>query len=121
MESLYRLSRSDFRGKFHLTDSDLKYIKAKGLDKIESHAADFISKRLAPAIIPNDGKQTPWKGHPVFVAQHACACCCRGCLEKWHKIPRGRALTEEEQRQIRELLMAWISQELNKNKGDAPL
>ena len=57
----------------------------------------FIRKRLAPAVIPNDGKQTPMRGHPVFIAQHATGCCCRGCFEKWHRIPAGRELTDEEQ------------------------
>ena len=75
---------------------------------IRSHAAEFVAKRLAPAYPQKDGKQTPMRGHPVFVAQHACACCCRGCLEKWYQVPRGRALTEQEQRGIVNLLMAWI-------------
>ena len=73
---------------------------------------DFVRTRLAPANIPNDGKQTPMRGHPVFVAQHACACCCRGCLFKWYKVPQGRELTEEEQRRIVNLLMAWIEKEM---------
>lgn len=38
---------------------------------IRQHAQDFIAKREAPAFIPNDGKQTPMKGHPVFIAQHS--------------------------------------------------
>ena len=73
------------------------YLKEKGVDTIARHAADFIRKRLAPAVIPNDGKQTPMRGHPVFIAQHATGCCCRGCFEKWHRIPAGRELTDEEQ------------------------
>lgn len=84
---LDRLSQSKFRNSFHLKNKDIIYINEKGISKIEEHAYDFISKRLAPAIIPNDGKQTPMRGHPVFIAQHATATCCRGCLAKWHKIP----------------------------------
>ena len=80
----------------------------KGLETIQRHAADFIRTRLAPASIPNDGKQTPMRGHPVFIAQHACACCCRGCLHKWYHVPVGRELTENEQERIVKLLMAWI-------------
>lgn len=83
----------------------------KRFKKIKEHAYDFITKRLAPKDIPNDGKQTPMKGHPVFIAQHACACCCRSCLEKWHKIPKDRDLTEKEINYIVNLLMLWIKKE----------
>ena len=82
---------------------------------IQRHATDFIATRLAPANIPNDGKQTPIKNHPVFVAQHACACCCRGCLFKWYGIPKNRSLTNDEQRKIVDLLMAWIEREMDNN------
>ena len=75
---------------------------------------DFIRKRLSQADIPNDGKQTPMRGHPVFVAQHATATCCRGCLEKWHHIPKGRELTETEQEYIVNVIMEWISREMKK-------
>jgi exodeoxyribonuclease V alpha subunit len=94
-----------------LTKSDREYIDKKGLDTIKSHAYDFISKRLAPAIIQNDGEQTPMKGHPVFKAQHACACCCRGCLNKWYKVPKDRELTPTQIDKIVNLLMAWIERE----------
>ena len=87
-EILYRLSLSKFRSSFHLTKYMKEYINEKGLDVVEKHAYDFINTRLKPSYIKNDGKQTPMKGHPVFIAQHACACCCRGCLEKWHHIER---------------------------------
>ena len=110
-EALEKLKRSKFRSGFHLSEKDSEYIDERGLDLIRSHAADFVSKRLAPAIIPNDGKQTPMRGHPVFVAQHACACCCRGCLNKWYRVPQGRALTENEQDRIVRLLMTWIERE----------
>ena len=110
-EALAKLNRSKFRSGFHLSEKDIEYIDEKGLDLIRSHAADFVAKRLAPAVIPNDGKQTRMRGHPVFVAQHACACCCRGCLNKWYRVPQGRALTENEQGRIVKLLMTWIERE----------
>ena len=110
-EALEKLKRSKFRSGFHLSEKDIEYIDERGLGLIRSHAADFVSKRLAPAVIPNDGKQTPMRGHPVFVAQHACACCCRGCLNKWYRVPQGRALTENEQDRIVRLLMTWIERE----------
>jgi exodeoxyribonuclease V alpha subunit len=87
-------------------------VREKGMNVIRSHACDFVRQRLAPAVIPNDGKQTPMRGHPVFLAQHACACCCRGCLEKWYHVPRGTELTPRQQEQIVNLLMAWIAREM---------
>ena len=88
------LGQSKFRDSFHLKQSDIDYINKKGLDKIEQHARDFIAKREDPAFIPNDGKQTPMRGHPVFIAQHATATCCRECIRKWHKIRPGRELSQ---------------------------
>lgn len=116
-QALEKLQRSKFRSGFHLTKKDIDYIDEKGLDVIRSHAADFVAKRLAPAEIPNDGKQTPMRGHPVFIAQHACACCCRGCLNKWYRVPQGRALTETEQKKIVNLLMAWIEKEYRSKRN----
>lgn len=110
-EALEKLGKSKFRSGFHLSEKDKEYVKEKGLETVRAHAADIIRKRLAPAVIPNDGRQTPMKGHPVFIAQHACACCCRGCLEKWYKVPQGRALTENQQNKIVNLLMKWIENE----------
>ncbi len=112
-ETFIRLNKSTFRSKFHLSAKDKKYIKEKGMDTIEKHATDFIKTRLAPSNILNDGKQTPMRGHPVFIAQHACACCCRGCLNKWYRIPKNRELTEDEQKRIVKLLMEWIKKELD--------
>ena len=105
---LVLLSRSRFRSRFHLGINERQYIFDKGWDTIRRHAEDFVAKRLAPSVIPNDGRQTPMRGHPVFIAQHATACCCRGCLRKWHGIPEGRALSDEEISAIAALLLGWI-------------
>lgn len=110
-----RLAKSKFRSSFKLKDKDLEYIKDKGLDKIEEHAYDFVRKRLAPKIILNDGKQTPMKGHPVFVAQHATACCCRSCLYKWHKISMNKELNSEEIYYIVNIIMTWIRRQIDEN------
>ena len=110
-QALERLGRSPFRSRFHLSPKDKEYIAEKGWSVIEKHAAEIIGRRLAPAYIPNDGRQTPMKGHPVFIAQHACACCCRGCLAKWYKVPKGRELTAIQQKKIVDLLMAWLRQQ----------
>lgn len=112
-EALYKLSKSKFRSSFHLKQKDKNYIKEKGMDVIKSHACDFVRNKLAPAYPKNDGKQTPMKGHPVFIAQHACACCCRGCLNKWYKVPMGVELTEIQQEKIVNFLMDWIESEMN--------
>lgn len=109
--ALERLSKSTFRSRFHLKEKEWNYIKDKGMDTIERHAQDFIAKRLAPKEIPNDGKQTPMRGHPVFIAQHATATCCRSCLYKWHHIAPHKELSKEEQDYIVHLIMTWIKKE----------
>ena len=111
-EALDKLSESKFRSSFHLKERDKEYIKEKGMDTIRSHCRDFIRDRLAPEFIPNDGKQTPMKGHPVFIAQHACACCCRGCLNKWYKVRLNTELNSLQQEKIVNLHMAWIEREM---------
>lgn len=111
-ETLLKLKKSDFRARFHLTEKDKAYIAEKGMDTVRKHAEEFVRNRLAPAYPPNDGKQTPMRGHPVFVAQHACACCCRGCLEKWYRVPQGKELTDIQQEKIVNLLICWIEREI---------
>ena len=109
-EQFAKLAKSKFRSSFHLSEKDRAYIKEKGWETICRHAADFVKKRLSPParLLKNDGKQTPMRGHPVFVAQHACACCCRQCLYKWHHIDTNHWLTESEQTYIVNILMSWI-------------
>ena len=106
-----RISESRFRSRFKLREKEFDYIDEKGMYVIRSHAADFVEKRLAPADISNDGKQTPMRGHPVFIAQHATATCCRGCLEKWHGIPKGRELTEQQKTYVVDVLIHWIERQ----------
>ena len=109
MDELFeRLSKSKFRSGFHLKEKDRLYLKEKGYDKIKEHAYDFISNRLAPEVILNDGKQTPMRGHPVFIAQHATGTCCRGCLCKWHGIPKGRSLTSSEVDYVVSVIMEFL-------------
>lgn len=110
-DALARLATSRFRSRFRLGTRELGYAEAKGRDAVERHAPDFVAQRLAPALPRNDGRQTPMRGHPVFVAQHATGTCCRGCLERWPGIGRGRELAKAEQARIVALLMAWIDRE----------
>ena len=106
------LSKTKFRGSFHLNKKMKEYVLDKGIDKIESDAYDLISKRIAPKDIPNDGKQTPMKQvHPVFIAQHATGTCCRGCIERIHHIEKGRELSKEEIDYIVKVIITWIKKE----------
>ena len=110
-EILNKLSKSKFRSSFHLKDKDKEYIKKIGMEK-KSHTYDFIVKRLAPSLILNDGKQTPMKGHPTFIAQHATATCCRECLYKWHKIQKNKELSKTEINYIVSIIITWIKKEI---------
>ncbi len=111
-KTMERLSHSTFRSKFVLCDKDRAYARSKGKTTIDRHACELLHSRVGAANPVKDGKQTPWRGHPVFTAQHATATCCRGCIEKWHHIPRGRELTDEEIRRLADLIMAWIERDL---------
>ena len=113
-EALEKLNRSSFRRGFCLSDTDIRYVREKGMDEIRRHAENFVKTRLSSAYPEKDGKQTPMRGHPVFIAQHATACCCRGCLNKWYHVKKGVPLSEEQQKKIVNLLMAWIEKEVQK-------
>jgi len=107
-QTLESLKKSKFRSKFKLAEKDRQYIRDKGIDTIRQHAIDFISARIAPQYPKNDGKQTPMKGHPVFVAQHATATCCRGCIQKWYGIKKEKALSDHQIQFLVALIMRWI-------------
>lgn len=113
---LDRLSKSKFRSSFHLKDKDILYIDDKGIDKIRNHAYDFVTKRLADTSNVTDGKQTPMKGHPVFIAQHATGTCCRRCLEKWHHISKNKNMTDDDIKYVVDIIMSWIEKEYNNYK-----
>lgn len=113
---LARLAKSPFRRRFKLGPKERAYLNSKGLAVVLDHARDFIEKRLAPANPLNDGKQTPFRGHPVFVAQHATATCCRGCLAKWHRIPSGRALNERDTRYVLAVIERWLGEQPSANE-----
>lgn len=120
--TLERLSRSPFRAKFTLNGQDRAYARAKGRDVIDRHAHEMLRARVGAADPERDGRQTPWRGHPVFTAQHATATCCRGCIAKWHHIPKGRALTDAEVDRLAALVMAWIDRDLERHPAmqDSP-
>ena len=109
------LLQLNFRSRFKLRAKELEYIKDKSFDTIYSYVCDFIRDRVAPSEPANDGKQTPMHGHPVFIAQHATATCCRGCIEKWHKFPQHRELNKKEQEYLVSVIMEWINRQINSN------
>jgi hypothetical protein len=112
MESLddvfARMADSAFRSRFRLASRERDYMRARGKETVLMHARAFVAQRLAPARPANDGKQTPFRGHPVFVAQHATATCCRKCLSKWHGIPAGKLLTADEQDHVVAAIDRWL-------------
>jgi hypothetical protein len=105
------LAESSFRSRFTLTGPDLVYYQTKGITTILVHGRDFLADRLVPACPTNDGKQTPMKGHPFFLAQHATGSCCRDCLRKWQFIPKGDALTSEQVAYILKVAQSWLLQQ----------
>jgi predicted Fe-S protein YdhL (DUF1289 family) len=112
------LSRSGFRRRFRLRGPELAYLRGRGIEAVMEHAAGFIAARLAVAEPAHDGRQTPMRNHPAFVAQHATATCCRGCLRKWHRIPEGRALTDDETRHVLAAMERWLRGQLPAEADD---
>jgi len=102
------LARSKFRSRFRLGAKEMSYLSDKTLAVVLEHGRRFIVERLADAQPRNDGRQTPLRGHPIFVAQHATATCCRGCLAKWHRIPEGQPLASEQIAYILAVLAQWL-------------
>ena len=113
------LAQSKFRSRFRLGAKEAAYLHEKSLDVILEHGRRFIAERLADAKPKNDGKQTPMRGHPIFIAQHATATCCRGCLAKWHLIPQGQPLTVEDIEYIVAVLRRWLTLPRGPSKMDA--
>jgi hypothetical protein len=81
------------------------------LNAVLADADGLLVKRLGAASPRNDVKQTPFKGHPVFIAQHATATCCRGCLAKWHAIGKGQALRPAELAYVAAVIERWLRKE----------
>ena len=115
MNKLDVLAKSKFRSSFHLNNKMKDYVKDKGIDVIRKHAYDFVNSRLKVYNSTKDGKQTPMRQtHPVFIAQHATATCCRGCIEKWHHIPKEKTLNDIEIDYIVNIMIEWIEKECQK-------
>ena len=98
--------------KFVLGEPEQEYVTSRGMEILRLHATDFVNKRLAPANPKNDGRQTPTKGHPVFIAQHACGCNDRSSLEQFFGIEKGRELSSQEVEIIVDVILRWIEEHL---------
>lgn len=109
-EVFYELQQSAFRRSRRLGPRERAYLTTKTLPVIMAHARDFVVERLAPARPKNEGRQTPLHGHPVFVAQHATATCCRHCLWRWHWIPMGKPLTDEQIAYVLRVIERWLTE-----------
>src|SRR3978361_871186 len=95
-ERIEAIGRHTLSEKLHLRGRQRALVQLRGMTTIRRHAEELIVKKIGAAEPSKDGKQTPYRGHPVFVAQHATATCCRTCLERWHEIPKGRELSDAE-------------------------
>ena len=118
--TLRALAKQPFRAKFHLRGREAATVELRGIDVVRQHAGELLAKKLAPAAPHKDGRQTPYRGHPVFVAQHATATCCRTCLERWHRIPKGRDLTSDEQAYVVDVVCRWIETDIAASGRRAP-
>ena len=116
---LKRLTHSNYRSQFKLDEKDEEYIRIRGFETIKKHTFDFVTRRISPAVIKNDGKQTPLQGHPVFKAQHATGTCCRKCLEKWHSIKSNKELSAKDIEYTGQVILAWLLGEYSKGSVDA--
>jgi len=112
-ERIDHIGRHPFRARFRLRGRDRAFVQLRGMSAVRTHAHDLFAKRVAPAQPLKDGRQPPYRGHPVFVAQHATATCCRTCLERWHQIPKGRELDPDEQAYAVDVICRWIERELD--------
>ena len=90
----------------------LAYAREKGIEVLIRQSMELLDQRLFVPDPKKDGKQTPMKGHPVFIAQHATATCCRGCLNKWHHVPKGRKLLGHEKQEVMLLHKEWLEREM---------
>jgi hypothetical protein len=108
---LERLAGSSFRRRKRLLGTELDELRERGLEEVLRHAKRFVAERLSGAVPENDGRQTPYRGHPAFIAQHATGTCCRSCLEIWHSIPRGRPLDDMDREWVIGLIAAWLRKE----------
>ena len=98
---------------FVLGEPEQEYVTSRGMEILRLHATDFVNKRIAPAHPKNDGRQTPAKGHPVFIAQHATGCNDRESLEKFFGIKKGTELSAKQVDLVVDVILRWIEEHLS--------
>ncbi len=106
-----KLTRSKQIVSIDMGDPEKEYVHSRGIDILKLHATDFVRKRIAPAEPKNDGRQTPLKGHPVFIAQHATGTSDRVKLKKFHGIKEGMELSEKEIAYVVDIIIRWIEEQ----------
>lgn len=114
---LSKLKKSKFRSSFNLSEKDIDIINKKNLETMKQHATEILTKRVKIRPL-NDGKQTPLKAYPIFIAQHATATCCRKCIKKWHEIPENKILSDKEIEFFSDLIFEWIKEQILINKNE---
>ncbi len=85
----------------------------RGRAGLRAAAEKRVQKALAPAVPAWDGRQTPLDGDVIYYAQHATATCCRKCVEEWHGIPRGVALTDDQVAYFLALILRFLDERLH--------
>ena len=99
-----RLKKSKFRREIGLNEDEI--------EKIKEEAFEILARKIRVKL-KNDGRQTPWRGHPVFPAMHATATCCRKCIKKWHNLTEEKKLTDEEIGVFSNLIFVWMSKTIH--------
>jgi len=90
----------------------INHARRKGSQGMREAAEKRIRNSVADAKPFRDGMQTPKEGNALYYAQHATATCCRKCIEDWHGIPSGQALTDDQIVYFVELIMLYIQERL---------
>jgi Domain of unknown function (DUF4186) len=87
----------------------LNHARRKGRVGLQIAARRRLVTSVGPSEPMRDGYQTPLEGNVIYYAQHAVACCCRKCIEYWHGIPQGEALTESQIDYLADLVMQFVA------------
>lgn len=90
----------------------VNHARRKGKIALRVAAAKRLRQSVGNAEPFHDGQQTPKTGNTLYYAQHATATCCRKCIEDWHGVQMGKALTDGQINYFTDLLMLYIEERL---------